>query len=57
MRDAIALLPAGTYRDEIWLDGFEEPLVIRCAVTVAGGKIHDRLLRHLRRRLLGRSTR
>ena len=40
MRKAIALLPAGTYRDEIWLDGFDEPLVIRCAVTIADGKIH-----------------
>ena len=39
MQRAIAALPAGVYRDEIWLDGFEEPLKICCAITIADGRI------------------
>jgi N-methylhydantoinase B len=34
MRAAIARLPAGTYRHEVGLDGFSDPLTLRCSVTV-----------------------
>lgn len=39
MRRAIETVPDGRYTDEIRLDGFDEPLLIRCAVTVKGGEI------------------
>ena len=39
MRAAIRALPDGRYEDEIRLDGFDAPLVIRCAVTIAGSTI------------------
>jgi N-methylhydantoinase B len=39
MRRAIEAVPEGTYRDEIWLDGFDAPLKICCAVKIAGGEI------------------
>ncbi|SCY51575.1 hydantoinase B/oxoprolinase family protein [Thiohalorhabdus denitrificans] len=39
VREAIARIPDGTYSHEVWLDGFEEPLPIRCTVTVAGEEI------------------
>lgn len=35
MRAAIARLPAGTYRHEVGLDGFSDPLTLRCSVTVS----------------------
>jgi N-methylhydantoinase B len=34
MRAAIAKLPAGTYRHEVELDGFSDPLTLKCSVTV-----------------------
>lgn len=34
MREAIAAIPNGTYRDEVAIDGFDEPLKICAAVTV-----------------------
>jgi N-methylhydantoinase B len=39
MRDAIRALPDGRYEHEVWSDGFEEPIRIRVAVTVAGDEI------------------
>jgi 5-oxoprolinase (ATP-hydrolysing) len=36
MRAAIRALPAGTYRSEVTFDGLGEPLVLPCAVTIAG---------------------
>ena len=39
VRDAIASLPDGTYRYEIAADGFDAPLRIACALTVAGDTI------------------
>ena len=39
VRAAIAEVPDGRYHHEVWLDGFEEPLPIRCTVTVAGDEI------------------
>ena len=34
MRDAIRQLPNGRYENEVWSDGFEEPIRIRVAVTI-----------------------
>jgi N-methylhydantoinase B len=39
MRRSIEGLPPGCYEDEIHLDGFDAPLLIRCAVTIQGGDI------------------
>ncbi|MFN0161498.1 MAG: hydantoinase B/oxoprolinase family protein [Burkholderiales bacterium] len=39
MRRAIQALPDGTYTDELTMDGFEAPLTVRCAVTIAGSEI------------------
>ncbi|WP_439588714.1 hydantoinase B/oxoprolinase family protein [Hydrogenophaga sp.] len=39
MRLAIARLPAGIYRHEVELDGFDEPLLIKCSVTVEGDRL------------------
>jgi N-methylhydantoinase B len=39
MRKAIAAVPDGTYADDIMLDGFEEPLTIRCKVTILGSDL------------------
>jgi N-methylhydantoinase B len=39
MRAAIRALPNGRYEHEVWSDGFEEPLRIRAAVTIAGEEI------------------
>ncbi len=40
MRQAIRALPDGLYRDEVMLDGFDHPLIIKCALRVAGNRIH-----------------
>jgi N-methylhydantoinase B len=39
VRAAIRDLPDGEWRNETWSDGFEEPIVVRCAVKVAGDEI------------------
>jgi N-methylhydantoinase B len=39
MREAIAELPQGTYRHEIHVDGFNEPITVRIAVTVQGADL------------------
>lgn len=39
LRSAISALPDGRYTSEAWSDGFEEPILIRCAVTIAGDEI------------------
>ena len=39
VRDAIRVLPDGTYRNTITIDGFDEPLTIACAVTIAGDEL------------------
>src|SRR6185312_10027795 len=39
VRAEIRKLPAGEWRNETWSDGFEEPIVVRCAVKVAGDEI------------------
>ncbi len=39
VRAEIAKLPAGEWSSDIWSDGFEEPILIRCTVRVAGEEI------------------
>ena len=39
LRSAIAALPDGDYGAEGWSDGFEEPIVIRCRVSVRGSDL------------------
>ena len=39
VRAEISKLPSGEWTNETWSDGFEEPIVIRCAVKVAGDEI------------------
>jgi N-methylhydantoinase B len=39
MRAGIAALPDGTYTNEAWSDGYDEPIVLRCTVTVAGDEM------------------
>lgn len=39
MRNAIAALPDGTWHSEVEIDGYDSPLTIRLAVTVAGSDI------------------
>jgi N-methylhydantoinase B len=40
MRQAIATIPSGTYRGEVETDGFDEPITLRCAITVKGEDMH-----------------
>ena len=40
MRQAIAKIPPGTYRGEVETDGFDDPLTLRCAITVKSDEIH-----------------
>jgi N-methylhydantoinase B len=39
MRQAIAELPQGTYHHEIHMDGFDEPITVKIAVTVQGSDL------------------
>src|SRR3546814_110297 len=39
MRDAIRALPDGVYESEVYHDGFEEPILIHCKLTVRGDTI------------------
>lgn len=39
MRQAIAELPQGTYRHEIRMDGFDEPITVQIVVTVQGADL------------------
>jgi N-methylhydantoinase B len=39
VRAEIRKLPNGEWRSETWSDGFEEPVVIRCSVRIAGDEI------------------
>src|SRR5262249_62239563 len=40
MRQAIATIPSGTYRGVVETDGFDEPITLRCAITVKGEDMH-----------------
>ncbi len=39
VRAEIRKLPSGEWMNETWSDGFEEPIVVRCAVKIAGDEI------------------
>ncbi len=39
VRAEIAKLPAGEWTHELWSDGYEEPILIRCSVKVEGDEI------------------
>src|SRR6266550_3404707 len=39
VRGEISKLPGGEWASETWSDGFEEPIVVRCTVKVAGDEI------------------
>ena len=39
VRAEIKKLPDGEWTNETWSDGFEEPIVVRCAVRIAGDEI------------------
>lgn len=39
VRGEIRKLPDGEWHNETWSDGFEEPIVVRCAVKIAGDEI------------------
>jgi N-methylhydantoinase B len=39
VRERIRALPDGEWSSETWSDGFEEPIVIRCRVRVAGDEV------------------
>jgi N-methylhydantoinase B len=39
MRDAIREIPDGTYRNESWSDGFDEPIRLAVTVTVEGDEV------------------
>ena len=39
VRAEIRKLPSGEWTSETWSDGFEEPILVRCAVRVAGDEI------------------
>jgi N-methylhydantoinase B len=39
VRGEIAKLPDGEWNNETWSDGFEEPILVRCTVRVAGDEI------------------
>lgn len=39
MRAAITALPDGVYESEVWHDGFEQAIVIKCRLTVAADEI------------------
>jgi N-methylhydantoinase B len=40
MRQAIAKIPPGTYRGEVETAGFDQPITLRCAITVKSDEIH-----------------
>ncbi len=39
LRAAIAAIPDGTYENELWSDGFEEPVLVKAAVTIEGDEL------------------
>ena len=40
MREAIAKLPDGVYRNEVFSDGYEEPVRLAVAITKTGDRLH-----------------
>lgn len=39
MRAAIAAIPDGEYENELWSDGFDEPILIKARVTIKGDEL------------------
>ncbi|MDI3339029.1 MAG: hydantoinase B/oxoprolinase family protein [Sphaerobacter sp.] len=39
MREAIRALPDGDYEHEVWADGLDEPVRLRCRITVRGDEV------------------
>jgi N-methylhydantoinase B len=39
MRAAVSVVPDGEYENELWSDGFEEPVLIKAKVTVKGDEL------------------
>jgi N-methylhydantoinase B len=39
MREAIRAIPDGTYRHEIDMDGFDEPIIVKLAITIDGDRL------------------
>lgn len=39
MREAIQVIPDGTYRHQIEIDGFDKPILIKLAITVSGDRL------------------
>jgi N-methylhydantoinase B len=39
MREAIRAIPDGTYRHQIDMDGFDEPIVVKLAITISGDRM------------------
>ena len=39
MREAIRAIPDGTYRHEIDMDGFDEPIIVKLAITIDGDRM------------------
>ncbi|NIO06775.1 MAG: hydantoinase B/oxoprolinase family protein, partial [Deltaproteobacteria bacterium] len=39
MREAIRAIPDGIYRHQIEVDGFEEPILIKLAITIKGDEM------------------
>jgi N-methylhydantoinase B len=39
LRAAIAEIPTGRYGGEVWCDGFDSPIVIRCTIDVTGSDL------------------
>ena len=39
MREAISAIPDGVYEHAMWSDGFEEPVLLKAKVTVAGDEL------------------
>lgn len=40
IRDQIAMLPAGVYRNQIEIEGQDGPLTLACELTIRGGEVH-----------------
>jgi len=39
MREAIRAIPDGTYRHQIYMDGFDEPIIVKLAITIDGDRL------------------
>ena len=56
MRERIAAIPDGVYRNAILVEGMDEPITLACAVSVVGDSVHIDLRRDGRPRSRAAST-